>query len=88
MKDREEAAPDSTRYKYRPWLKPHPFMGLSKFDAGRLHQMRAEKSYLRVHPSWDDDAPTTCPSCKQAPETFEHAIIYCLAKRAARTRHL
>ena len=27
-------------------LSPHPFMGLGKFMAGRIHQMRAQKSYL------------------------------------------
>ena len=73
----EEAAPDPARYPYRPSLKPHPFMGLNKFTAGRLHQMRSGKSYLRAHPSWSDDAPTTCPSCEEAPETFEHAILDC-----------
>jgi len=45
-------------------------------------------SYLRAHPSWDDSAPTTCPSCREAPETFEHVILHCSAKRPARTRHL
>ena len=88
MKDWEEAAPDPTRYNFRPSLKRHPFMGLSKFDAGPLHKMRSGKSYLRAHPSWDDTAPTTCPSCKEAPETFEHAILHCSAKRPARTCHL
>jgi len=51
MEEWEDAALDSRRYAYRPSLKPHPFMGLSKFDAGRLHQMRSGKSYLRAHPS-------------------------------------
>ena len=73
----EESAPDPARYPYRPSIKPHPFMGLNKFTAGRLHQMRSGKSYLRAHPSWSDDAPTTCPSCDEAPETFEHAILRC-----------
>jgi len=82
------AAPDPTRYAYRPSFKPHPFMGLPKFEAGRLHQMRSAKSYLRAHPSWDDDGPTTCPSCSEAPETFNHAILRCPAKEPARTRHL
>jgi len=63
-------------------------MGLSKFDAGGLHHMRSGKSYLRAHPSWDDSAPTTCPSCEEAPETFEHAILHCSAKRPARILHL
>jgi len=88
MRELEEVAPDPPRYEYRPSLKPHSFMGLSKFDAGHLHQMRSGKSYLRAHPSCDDDAPTTCPCCGEAPETFEHAILYSSAKRPARTRHL
>ena len=88
MKESEDAVPDPARYQYRPSLKPHPFMGLSKFEAGCLHQMRSGKSYLRAHPSWDDTAPTTCPSCKEARETFEYAILHCPAKRPARTRHL
>jgi len=88
VKEWEDAPRDRVRYGYRPSLKPHPFMGLSKFDAGRLHQMRSGKSYLRAHPSWDNTAPTTCPSCKEAPETFEHAILHCSAKRPARIRHL
>jgi len=88
MEEWERAAPDPARYAYRPSLKPHPFMGLPKFNAGRLHRMRSGKSYLRGHPSWDDDGPTTCPSCSEAPETFEHAILHCSAKEPTRTRHL
>ena len=88
MQEWDEAAPDPARYPYRPSLKPHTFMGLDKFSAGRLHQMRSGKSYLRAHPSWDDDGPTTCPSCQHAPETFEHAILQCSAKEPARSRHL
>ena len=89
MHEWEEAAPVPARYPYRPSLKPHPFMGLNKFAAGRLHQMRSGKSYLRAHPSWnDEDIPTTCPRCDEAPETFEHAILRCPAREPARTRHL
>jgi len=88
MKEWEEATPDPARYEYRPSLKPHPFMGLSKFDAGRLHQMRSGKSYIRAHPSWDDSAPTTCPSCEEAQDIFEYAILHCSAKGPARIRHL
>jgi len=88
MKEWNEATPDPARYPYRPSLKPHPFMGLDKFSAGRLHQMRCGKSYLPAHPSLDNDAPTTCPSCQNAPKTFEHAILHCSAKEPARTRHL
>ena len=88
MEEWDKAAPDPPRYPYQPSLKPHPFMGRDKFTTGRLHQMRSGKSYLRAHPSWDSDAPTTCPSCLSSPETFEQAILRCLAKGPARTRHL
>jgi len=62
-------------------------MGLDKISPGRLYQMRSGKSYLRAHPSWDSDSPTTCPSCQNARETFEHAILHWSAKEAARTGH-
>ena len=88
MEEWENATPVPARYPYRPSLKPHPFMGLDKFSAGRLHQMRSGKSYLREHPSWDNEGPTTCPSCQNAPETSEHAILHCSAKEPARTHHL
>ena len=38
-------------YPYPLRLSPHPFMGLGKFMAGRIHQMRSQKSYLAAHPS-------------------------------------
>jgi len=88
LKEWEESARDPARYPYRPSLQPHPFMGRDKFSAGRLHQMRSGKSYLRAHPSWDSDAPTTCPRCQDAPKTFEHAILHCSAREPGRTRHL
>jgi len=88
MEEWDKAAPDLARYPYQPLLRPHPLMGLDRFSAGRLHQMRSGKRYLRAHPSWDNDIPTTCPRCQSAPETFEHAILHCSAKEPARTRHL
>jgi len=87
-KEWEEAAPDPARYPYSPTLTPHPFMGLDRFSAGRFHQMRSRKSYLRAHPSWDSDARTTCAKCQVAPETFEPAILHCSAKEPGRTRYL
>jgi len=67
-------------YKYLPSLTPHPFMGLPKFLAGRLHQMRSGKSYLAAHPSWyNRDTPSTCPRCRVAAETSKHAILHCQA---------
>ena len=88
LKEWDKAAPDPARYPYRPLLKPHLFMGLDKFSAGRLHQMRSVKSYLRAHPAWDSDVPATCPTCQSARKSFEHAILHCSAKEPARTRHL
>jgi len=88
MKEWEDTRPDPATYPYRPSLKPHPFMGLGKVSAGRLHQMRSGKSYLRAHLSWNDDSPPTCPRCGEATEDFVHAILHCSAKEPARTRHL
>ena len=88
MQEWDEAMPDPARYPYPPSINPHPVMGLDKFSAGRLQEMRSGKSYLCAHPSWDSDVPTTCPSCQSAPKTFEHAILLCPAKEPARARHL
>ena len=68
-------------YTYPLRLSPHPFMGLEKFMAGRIYQMRSQKSYLAVHPSWfnADDSPL-CPLCGDEPETFSHAILHCSVK--------
>ena len=38
-------SPVSAYYTFPLSLSPHPFMGLGKFMAGRIHQMRAQKSY-------------------------------------------
>jgi len=88
MEEGDKAAPDPTRYPYEPSLQPHPLMGLDKFSAGRIYQIRFGKSYHRADPSWDSDAPTSCPSCQSAPETFEHPILLCHAKEPSRTGHL
>ena len=70
-------------------LSPHPFMGQGKFMAGRIHRMRAQKSYLAAHPSWFDLSPSKlCPLCGDEQETFSHAVLCCLAKTLARLRHL
>ena len=76
-------------YHHLPALHPRPFMGLGKFIAGRIHQMRAGKSYLAAHPTWrSPDADTTCPRCGLEPETFEHAILTCPSRQGARSRLL
>jgi len=38
------ATPAPPYYPYPPSTRPHPFMGLGKFVAGRIHQMRCHKS--------------------------------------------
>ena len=49
---------------------PHPFMGLGKFIASRIHQMRAQKSYLAAHPSWFNASDSQlCPLCGDEPES-------------------
>jgi len=76
-------------YPYPPSTHPHSFMGLGKFVAGRIHQMRSGKSYLAAHPSWDNpDADTSCPLCSQAPQTFEYAILSCPSSASQRSRLL
>ena len=45
-------SPPPLSYPYPPRLVPHPFMGLDRFTAGRIHQMRSRKSYLKAHPNW------------------------------------
>ena len=70
------ATPAPPYYPYPPSTRPHPFMSLGKFVAGRIHQMRSGKGYLTAHPSWDNpDADTSCPLCSEAPQTFENAIL-------------
>ena len=76
-------------YHHPPALSPRPFMGLGKFVAGRLHQMRAGKSYLAAHPTWrSPDADTSCPPCGLEPETFEHAILSCPSRQHSRSHVL
>jgi len=77
--------PTPPYYDYPPSLTPHPFMGLGKFVAGRIHQMRAGKSYLAAHPSWSEEDPNlACPLCEIEPETFQHTILSCPAREKAR----
>ena len=57
-------SPVPVYYTFPLSLSPHPFMGLGKFMAGRIHQMRAQKSYLAAHLSWFDTSPSKlCPLC-------------------------
>ena len=76
-------------YPYPLRLSPHPFMGLGKFMAGRIHQMPFQKGYLAAHPSWfNAHNSTLCPLCGDEAETFSHAILRSPAKASARARHL
>ena len=76
-------------YPYPLHLSPHPFMGLGKFMAGRIHQMHSQKSYLAAHRSWFNAHDSSlCPLCGDEPEIFSHAILRCPAKASARARHL
>ena len=47
-------SPVPAYYTFPLSLSPHPFIGLGKFMARRIHQMQAQKSYLATHPSWFD----------------------------------
>jgi len=70
-------------------LTPHPFMGLGKFMAGRIHQMKALKSYLAAHPSWSSvDEARHCLRCGEEEETFSHAILCCQSTSYHRERLL
>ena len=82
-------APPPPGYPFAPSLSPHPFMGLSKFLAGRIHQMRSGKSYLAAHPSWfNRDLPSIWPRCRASPETFEHADLHCKSRSRQKELHL
>ena len=74
-------APTPAYYVFPPSLSPHPFMGLGKFVARRIHQMRAAKSYLAAYTLlFDEDSDPTCPPCGTEPETFTHPILTCPAR--------
>jgi hypothetical protein len=65
-------------YNLTPMLKLHHFMKLDKFTSGRLHQFRAQKSYLASHQSWyNSSLSTRCIRCHTEPEELHHAILRC-----------
>jgi len=85
LQDWATDAPTPPYYDFPPSFTPHPFMGLGKFVAGRIHQMRAAQSYLAAHTSWFDENPDpTCPRCGMEPETFTHGLLTCPAHQRAR----
>ena len=89
MSEWDSLHPRPGYYTYPCRLDPHPSMGRDKFIAGRLHQMRAHKSYLAAYPSWWSENPdTSCPHCRSDAETFLHAILHCPARSSPRDRYL
>jgi len=81
--------PPPLYYSFQLSLAAHPFVGLMKFMSGRIHLMRAQKSYLAAHPSWSSpDASHLCPLCGEEHETFSHAVLRSPAKAAARSGHV
>jgi len=53
-------------------------MGLGRFMAEGIHQMRAGKGYLAAHPTWwTPDADTSCPRCGLELEMFKHTVLAC-----------
>jgi len=82
-------APPPPYYTIPLSLTPHPVMGLGKFMAGGIHQMRAQKGCLAAHPSWSSlDDPKHCPRWSQEEETFSHAILRCQSTAFHRERIL
>jgi len=78
----------SSSYKYPIPGKPHTFMRLGKFQASRIHQMRAGQSYLAAQPTYRQrDQSTLCPACESEEETFEHAALDCPARDPMRQTH-
>ena len=76
--DWRRLAPPPLYYTFPLSLTPHPFMGLGKFMAGRIHQMRAQKSYLAAHSSWSRvDEPRHYPRGGKEEETISHGILHC-----------
>ena len=68
-------------YEYRPpYRECWYFMTLPKFKAGRIHQMRANKSYLKAQKDWSNqDQDPRCDRCGQHDQTFQHIITTCPA---------
>src|SRR5207237_1289515 len=71
-------------------LSRHQFIGLGKFMARPIHQMRTQKSLLAAHPSCSGGpAPMrVCPQCGEEEETFTYAILRCLVRLPQRLRLL
>jgi len=58
-------------------------MTLPKFAARRIHQVRANKSYLKAQTDWSNqDQDQKCQRCEEESETMSH-IIKCPALEGA-----
>ena len=76
-------------YNFPLLLSPHPFMGLRKFIDGRIHQMRAQMSYLAAHPAWYNSMPSRlCPPCGDEQEIFSYTLLHCWTMTSLRLPHL
>lgn len=82
-------SPPPPYYQYPKTRKVHIFMNLPKFITGRLHQMRAGKSYLKTQPSWHItyNSPIS-PKCEEEGETLHHILFNCPALNKSHFRHL
>ena len=64
-------------------------MVLGMLMAGRIHQMRPQKSYLAAHPSWSRvEEPRHCRRYGEEEETFSNAILCCQSTSYDRERLL
>jgi len=82
-------APPPSYYTFPLQLTPHRFIGLGKFMAGHIHQLRAQKIYLAAHPSCSRlDESKHCARCGEEEETFSHAILHCRSTSYHRERFL
>jgi hypothetical protein len=76
-------------YGFTPSTSPHLFMKLDKFICGRLHQVRAQKSYLAAHQTWrNSHLSKRCPRCYEEDKDFEHALLRCPQRGSARLEHI
>ncbi|KAG0127664.1 hypothetical protein HOY82DRAFT_613226 [Tuber indicum] len=82
-------APPDLYYHYPVSTRPHAFIGLDRFIAGRIYQICSGKSYLSRHHAWDKDGePSLCWHSKKEDANLHHAILTCTAKADLRVLHL